>query len=241
MTPLYFPESRRIRAYYLFSLIIQFVDCIRYLMPFLIGRLQWRNTWIAMGLLGVLNAILIMFSTPDLQRVIQKDLAKKEKEMFKSMHQSVRKATKTSKIQASNAALNVSLTEEDESQESEKSEEVRQTCCQLFGELLAKYKKHFGLMFSNYAAVMMLIGSLLRLMQTSIASLYYQKWFTNYGNDFDKFSALSAVGSLIGGPTSTFITGFFVDMFGAKSEMTIPIICIVKSVIDVPLQYMIFG
>lgn len=45
----------------------------------------------------------------------------------------------------------------------------------------------------------------------------------------------------MGGPCATFITGFFVDMFGAKSEMTIPIICIVKSIIDIPLQFMIFG
>lgn len=106
---------------------------------------------------------------------------------------------------------------------------------------MKRYKKHFGLMFTNLAAVLIMIASLLRLMQTSIASLFYQDWFRNYENQYELFSLLSAVGSLFGGPIATLITGMFVDAFAHRSEMIIPMICIIKSLVEAPFSFMVFG
>jgi hypothetical protein len=107
--------------------------------------------------------------------------------------------------------------------------------------LLRKYKKHFGMLFSTFAANMILIACYLRLMQTTIAALYYQDWFRIYPDDFQEFSNLSSIGTLVGGPLATLLTGVFVDMFQSRSEMTIPMICIIKSLMEVPFMWMIFG
>lgn len=70
-------------------------------------------------------------------------------------------------------------------------------------------------MFTNYAACMVLIACLLRLNQTSTASLFYQVYFTHaYPTNVEHFTVLSSAGSMIGGPLATFITGFFVDKYG---------------------------
>jgi hypothetical protein len=43
--------------------------------------------------------------------------------------------------------------------------------------LLKRYKIHFKMMFTTFAANMILIASFFRLMQTTIVSLYYQDYF----------------------------------------------------------------
>lgn len=52
---------------------------------------------------------------------------------------------------------------------------------------------------------------------------------------------MSAIGSFLGPPLATFVTGFFVDLCGKRSDFTVPIICLFKAVICIPMMYMIFG
>lgn len=55
------------------------------------------------------------------------------------------------------------------------------------------------------------------------------------------FTNLSSIGTFVGGPLATFLTGMFVNAFQDKTEMTIPMICIIKSLIEIPFMWMIFG
>lgn len=46
--------------------------------------------------------------------------------------------------------------------------------------------------------------------------------------------------SFIGAPIATLITGFIVDYYGPKSEMTIPIILVLKALVELPFNIMTF-
>lgn len=116
-------------------------------------------------------------------------------------------------------------------------------CCGALMELLRTYKEHYGMLFTNYAAVMMMIGTLFRFMQTAVTTLYYIKWFgQRYEKEqFDNFKSFAAVGSAVGGPVATFMTGFFVDIFQKRTEMTMPMVCILKTLVQIPLTWFVFG
>lgn len=60
-------------------------------------------------------------------------------------------------------------------------------------------------------------------------------YFKVYSHHNKDFSFLTATASFLGGPFTTFITGVLVDYFDKRSEMTIPMICLSKALIDVPM------
>jgi hypothetical protein len=61
-----------------------------------------------------------------------------------------------------------------------------------------------------------------------------------YSEDYQSFSEQAALGSMIGGPCATFFTGVVVDYFSPKSEMTIPILIVMKSLITIPFNIMTY-
>lgn len=72
--------------------------------------------------------------------------------------------------------------------------------------------------------------------------MFYQKYIGNvWHDDIDDFNNLASIATFVGGPLATFLTGMFVDAFQEKSMMTIPMICIIKSLMEVPFMWMIFG
>jgi len=48
------------------------------------------------------------------------------------------------------------------------------------------------------------------------------------------------MGTVIGGVLANFVSGMIVDIFESKSEMTIPMICVVKALIDIPFCIMTY-
>ena len=48
------------------------------------------------------------------------------------------------------------------------------------------------------------------------------------------------MGTIIGGVLANLVSGLIVDYFEAKSEMTIPMICVVKALIDIPFCFMTY-
>jgi hypothetical protein len=96
------------------------------------------------------------------------------------------------------------------------------------------------LLFTNWAAVMIMIGCFFRLWQAQTISFFLNDYMKVYADDYQSFSEQAAFASLVGGPFSTFFTGAIVDYFSTKSEMTIPILCCVKSIIEIPFNMMTF-
>ena len=193
MPSLYFKDEYKIRAYYIFSVLIQIADCLRFQATTLINAVGWRNSWIIIGAGGLVTGVLILISTPSV-----KESNKKPKD------------AKIEKLS--------------------------------FMGLLRRYKKHFGLLFTNMTANLICLASFFRLAQSTLISMYVQDQFkSNYSSQYELFTTLTSIGTLVGGPVATFLTGVVVDFFYAKSEMTIPWVCIIKSLMEIPFMYMVFG
>jgi hypothetical protein len=106
--------------------------------------------------------------------------------------------------------------------------------------LLTDYRVHFGLMFSDLAAMMVITGCFFRLWQTMTISYFLGEYMKVYKEHYKSYSEQAALSSFMGGPFSTFLTGCLIDYFGPKSEMTIPIICVCKAIMAIPVNMMIF-
>jgi Na+/melibiose symporter-like transporter len=102
-------------------------------------------------------------------------------------------------------------------------------------DLASDYKTHFGMMFSNTAAIMLIIGCSLRLIQVIAMSYFLSNYMKVYKDDYITFTEWTAVGSFIGNPLSTFITGAIIDYFGPKTEYIVPLLCIIKSILCIPM------
>lgn len=101
----------------------------------------------------------------------------------------------------------------------------------------SEYKRSFGLLFTNFAAVMIICGCFFRLWQTAIMGSFVQDYMGAYGSaNQDLFSGIVGIGSLIGGPLTTFISGMLIECFEKKTEMTIPILILLKAFIEIPLN-----
>lgn len=88
---------------------------------------------------------------------------------------------------------------------------------------------------------MIMIATFFRLLQTNFMNLYLQDYLKVYCSNQTELAFLLAMGTCIGGPFATAVTGSVVDYFYNKSQMTIPWVCIVKALIEVPFMYMIYG
>jgi hypothetical protein len=87
---------------------------------------------------------------------------------------------------------------------------------------------------------MILIGCFLRLWETGIIGFYMSEYFSIYNKEYQTYSDFTAIGSFVGGLFSTFTSGLIVDFFEKRSEMTIPMLCVIKALIDLPLCVMTY-
>lgn len=106
--------------------------------------------------------------------------------------------------------------------------------------LLYEYKRSFSLFFFNKAAVMIIIGCFLRYWTTGTVNFFMSNYFKVYPENYSSYSDLTALASFAGGLFSTFSAGVIVDYFEKRTEMTIPMLCLVKAVIDIPCLLMTF-
>ena len=107
-------------------------------------------------------------------------------------------------------------------------------------ELLRNYKLHFYLILTNKPAMILIVGCFFRMWMSSIYNLYLNEYMKVYKQDYNVFAAQTSASSFFGGIISTFITGIILEHYGPKYEMTIPMICIFKTVFAIPEMFMIF-
>ena len=62
-----------------------------------------------------------------------------------------------------------------------------------------------------------------------------------YGDKQDLFNEIASIGSLIGGPLTTFISGVLIEYFEKRTEMTIPMLILLKALIEIPLNIASFS
>ena len=105
------------RAYYAFSLLIQLADSFKFLSSNMILTIGWKNSWLVIGGSGVVMGLLIILTTPNV----------------------------------------------DKNNDKPSNDQTRPLESSGFMFMLRKYKRHFGMMFSTYAANMVLIACFLRL------------------------------------------------------------------------------
>lgn len=68
-----------------------------------------------------------------------------------------------------------------------------------------------------------------------------QKYFKIYAKDYERFTSLSSFAALAGALLTTLLTGVIVDHFSERSDWTIPVLCIVKCVINIIAVLMIYA
>ena len=76
--------------------------------------------------------------------------------------------------------------------------------------------------------------------ETATISFFQQKYFNVYPEKLQLYASIVAIASFLGSIVSNFISGLLVDYFGPKSAMTIPIICFIKSLLDIPFCAMTY-
>lgn len=87
---------------------------------------------------------------------------------------------------------------------------------------------------------MIIIGCFLRYWTTGTCNFFMSPYFKVYSNNFKEYSDLTAIASFVGGLFSTFTAGLIIDYFEPRSEMTIPMLCLIKAVIDIPFLLMTY-
>ena len=109
-----------------------------------------------------------------------------------------------------------------------------------FAELIQNYRVHFYSILTNRCAMILIIASFFKLWQASTFSLYLNEYMKVYKQEYSIFSAQTSATAFLGGIFATTLSGIIVDNFGPKYEMTIPMICIVKTVLTIPMMIMTF-
>lgn len=61
-----------------------------------------------------------------------------------------------------------------------------------------------------------------------------------YTKEYKKFAELAAAGSFFGGPFSTIMSGVIVDYFKDHLEIVIPANCVIRALLTIPINAMIF-
>ena len=108
------------------------------------------------------------------------------------------------------------------------------------GDLAKDYMNGFKLVFSNKASALILAGCSFRLYETAIVSFFQQKYFKVYQSQYSTYSTLMTFGTFGCGIIANSLSGIILDFFDKKSEMTLPILCAVKALINVPFCIMTY-
>ena len=115
-----------------------------------------------------------------------------------------------------------------------------------------EYRVGFKKIFTNVAASLVLFGIVLRIWETAITSYFmtnYFKVYTAHNDAFspkqnqlyaDSYGPLVSTAVLLGSVLSNVMSGFIISLFDDDNPMTIPYVCAVRHLIDLPCLYMIF-
>jgi sugar phosphate permease len=223
----FFAPRNRVRAFFVFSILSQLGDTARFMTPNIITLTGYKVAWFIIGGFGIISGALILLTVvepprSDTQKVGESKDSQDKMSFKKVATTMLEKTDKHDKYEIHESNNEVLI--------KRKRKNCRSIC--------SEYKRSFGLLFTNFAAVMIIIGCFIRLWQTSIVTFFMTDYFKVYPSQFNEFSTLSGIGSFIGGPLSTLISGIVIDYF--QSEMTIPMLCLLKAFIDIPFQFMIF-
>lgn len=107
-------------------------------------------------------------------------------------------------------------------------------------KILIDYKVAFVLTLSNPAARWVLLGIILRIWETATSSFFLPKYMEVYPGRYKEFGNLSSISVFIGGFTSNVTSGILLTCLDANSPMTIPILCAVRNLIDIPSLGLMF-
>jgi hypothetical protein len=112
---------------------------------------------------------------------------------------------------------------------------------QTIGGLLKEYKRSFGLFFGNLTVLMIIIGCFIRIWQYTTFGFFMSNYMKVYDEDYQNFTEQATLSSMTLGPISTLMIGVIIDYFGPKSDLTITILILVKTALNIPFQLMIFA
>lgn len=97
----------------------------------------------------------------------------------------------------------------------------------------------FKMLFTNKAALWILFATCFRMIQTIIMGAFVSNYFIVYPDHMQQYSYINALamffGSLIGNILTAVLCSVFEDYSMAK-----PLICMLKSLVEVPCMIMIF-
>lgn len=145
----YFAKRHATKAYFAFSISKQLADSLRYLTPVFITMTGWRLAWIIIGILTAATGFLLVFTVVEPKSkeamLLTKDKEKKEK--VKEAADQVIKDEKNKDVEVKEVDNKVVI------------KKKKKGC----GDLAKDYKEHFGLMFSNMPAMMLIFGCFFRL------------------------------------------------------------------------------
>ena len=231
----YFEPRARVRAFFVFSILSQLGDPIIFLTTDLISMFGWRNTWIICGLSSIIPGVLCTLTVSEPSRQDEVTIKVDQEDDDHQQHRlAIQKAQSMINERQLQDQLEVISINHDTSQIRIRKKQ------QTYGEILKDYHQKFGMFFSNKAAVMIILACFFRYWTQSTQGVFMQKYFQVHSNRFQSFSSLSALASFAGGLTSTLFTGMAIEHFEKQSEMTIPMVCLIKAVVDIPCLLMIF-
>ena len=75
----------------------------------------------------------------------------------------------------------------------------------------------------------------------TIFNSFGQDFMGVYGNEKQEvFNFVSSIGSLVGSPLAVYTSGLVVEKFESDHKMTIPLILIAKSLVEIPISIAAF-
>lgn len=83
------------------------------------------------------------------------------------------------------------------------------------------------MMLANKPACMLILACSVRLVSASTINFFLNNYMKIFKDDYEKYAEYAVLITFFSSPISTFLTGCVVDYFGKKSDMTVPIICMV--------------
>ena len=144
----FFPPEKRVRAFFVFSLLQQLGDTMRFLTSPMIRAFGYKVAWWVCGCFGIATGILMLFTVGEPARqseqiVVEEDDEKKKDQVVSS----AARHTKYTNYEAKKTLTGVVLKKKKKS----------------MGSICSEYKRSFGLLFTNFAATMIIIGCFFRL------------------------------------------------------------------------------
>lgn len=221
----FFPQKYKTRAFYIFSMSEFLGESMKFMSPIFIAKVGWRTAWAVGGSFGFITGVLLACT-------VSEPISKKQVVLASESHQKevVEEANKLLK-QSKNSELEIKKVGK---------EVVVQKKQTTIGGLLKTYTTSFGLILTNKCAMVLITACFFKLWQATTFSFFLNEYMKCYQQEYKVFSAQASVSALFSGVITTFISGAVVDYFGPKSDMTIPMLCVVKTSLLIPILFLVF-